>query len=83
MRKAMHPGLLSHLQQNNINVGEDLDSLSSRFEFVLRSLTGVSSEEGTKLFANRGYCLTGDSLLKMLAIFVRVRCGIPVVREMI
>jgi len=26
-----------------------------------------------------GYCLTGDGLLKMLAIHVRVRCGIPVV----
>jgi hypothetical protein len=25
------------------------------------------------------YCLTGDNLLKMLAIFIRLRVGIPVV----
>jgi hypothetical protein len=26
-----------------------------------------------------GYCLTGDNLLKMLAIFIRLRVGIPVI----
>ena len=79
MRKKMHPGLLKHLEQNRINVGAELEQLSSQHEQILSSLTGVkrSKAEADKLLS--GYCLTGDSLMKMLAIFVRVRCGIPVV----
>ena len=79
MRRSMHPALLDHLKQNNINVGEDLDSLNGRFEFVLRNLTGVNCSGGADAFRQRGYCLTGDSLLKMMAIYMRVRCGLPVV----
>ena len=80
MREKMHPGLLSHLTQNKINVGEDLHELGADFHKILSSLTGVNrtSEQGKKLLGGK-YCLTGDSLLKMLAIFVRIRCGVPVV----
>jgi len=80
MRQKMHPGLLSHLQQNRINVGEDLDKLSSRFHEVLSALTEVQkTEDEAKQILDGKYCLTGDSLLKMLAIFARLRCGVPVV----
>jgi hypothetical protein len=50
--------------------------LSDRFEQILRALTGV---RGNVQQARKEYCLTGDALLKMLAIYVRIRCGIPVV----
>ena len=38
-----------------------------------------SSKEAAGKMMGGGYCLTGDAMLKMLAIFVRVTCGIPVV----
>ena len=80
MRKSMHPGLLAHLQENNINVGENLNKLSSRFHEVLSALTEVpKTEDEAKQLLDGKYCLTGDSLLKMLAIFARLRCGVPVV----
>lgn len=80
LREKMHPGLLRHLQQNNINVGADLDQLGSQYEQILGSLTDVrrSKADAAGLLGGR-YCLTGDSLVKMLAIYVRVRCGIPVI----
>ncbi len=81
MRQAMHPSLLKHLESNKIIVGEDLSSLasnnsstgiSSRYCDILGGLTGVrrSVEEASNLID--GYCLTGDSLLKMLAIAYRL-----------
>merc|ERR1739848_53321 len=76
----MHPGLLSYLKKNNINVGEDLDILSNRFQDVLSALTGVNhSSDYINTIMNGNYCLTGDNLLKMLAIYSRLRCGVPVV----
>eukprot|EP00004_Rigifila_ramosa_P001109 TRINITY_DN1107_c0_g1_i3.p1 TRINITY_DN1107_c0_g1~~TRINITY_DN1107_c0_g1_i3.p1 ORF type:complete len:6204 (+),score=1430.96 TRINITY_DN1107_c0_g1_i3:1580-18613(+) len=79
LRSKMHPQLLQHLEQNNINVGEDLDRLNARYYEVLSVLTGVhrNRESAGQLLGGK-YCLTGDSLIKMLAIFVRIRCGIPV-----
>eukprot|EP00339_Tiarina_fusa_P012556 CAMPEP_0117006680 /NCGR_PEP_ID=MMETSP0472-20121206/6824_1 /TAXON_ID=693140 ORGANISM="Tiarina fusus, Strain LIS" /NCGR_SAMPLE_ID=MMETSP0472 /ASSEMBLY_ACC=CAM_ASM_000603 /LENGTH=1949 /DNA_ID=CAMNT_0004708219 /DNA_START=485 /DNA_END=6331 /DNA_ORIENTATION=+ len=80
MRDRMHPGLLNHLQQNRINVGEDLDSLNGEFHKILSSVTEVKrSANAGKALLDGKYCLTGDSLLKMLAIFARLRCGVPVV----
>ena len=80
LRTKMHPGLLRHLQQNNINVGADLDQLGSQYEQILGSLTDVRRSKGNAASILGGrYCLTGDSLMKMLAIYARVRCGIPVI----
>jgi hypothetical protein len=80
MKSRMHPRLLEHLKENKINVGEDLNTVNARFHEILGSLTGVylSRKEAAELLGGT-YCITGDSLLKMLAIFVRSRCGVPVV----
>jgi hypothetical protein len=60
MKNKMHPGLLRHLLQNNINVGADLESLSSNHELILGALTDIKR---TKLEAasimGGTYCLTG------------------------
>lgn len=49
----------------------------------LQILSGVTGVRHAKDMAGKllggNYCLTGDSMLKMLAIYVRVLCGIPVV----
>ena len=59
MRQKMHPGLLSHLQQNRINLGEDLDKLSSRFHEVHSALTEVQkTEDEAKQNLDGKYCLT-------------------------
>ena len=80
LRKGMEPGLYKHLVNNQINVGEDLDQLSSKFYEILAALTEVNkTEEEAKQIMDGKYCLTGDNLLKMLAIFARLRCGVPVV----
>ena len=80
LRSSMHPSLLKFLVNNKINVGESLDSLSGRFHEVLGALTEVyrSADEANKI-GGGNYCLTGDNLLKMLAIFIRLRVGIPVI----
>jgi hypothetical protein len=80
LRERMHPGLMRHLQQNHINVGSDLDQLGASLGVILGSLTDVqrTPAEAASLLGGR-YCLTGDSLMKMLAIYVRVRCGLPVI----
>ena len=84
MRRRMHPGLLQHLERNNIRVGEDLDQqgpkvMHHRFE-VMGALTGVhhTFKSASALLGGQ-FNLTGDAMLKMLALLVRVRCGIPVV----
>ncbi len=68
----MHPGLLEFLDNNKMNVGESLDTLNDRHYEVLSSLTGIkrSKEEASKIMKG-SFRLTGDGLLKMLAIFVR------------
>lgn len=82
LRRTMHPSLLKHLENNRIVVGDDLLSVRAtpqHFQDILGGLTGVvrsTSEAGSLI---DGYCMTGDSLLKMLAIVYRVRCGVPVV----
>ena len=80
MKKNMHPGLLEHLKTNKIEVGENLNRLSTRFHEVLSALTEVKkTRQEAQAIMDGKYCLTGDSLLKMLAIFARLRCGVPVV----
>ena len=80
LRSSMHPSLLKFLLKNKINVGESLDALSGRFHEVLGALTEVyRSADEAKQIGGGNYCLTGDNLLKMLAIFIRLRVGIPVI----
>jgi hypothetical protein len=80
MREEMHPNLLGYLEFNKVDVGESLDVLTEKHYQVLSALTEVyrSQDEAKKLLGG-SYCLTGDNLLKMLAIFIRLRVGIPVV----
>ena len=63
-----------------MNIGQDLDQLNSRFVEMISTITGVrrTAEDCLGLMGGT-YVVTGDTLLKMLAIFVRVRCGVPVV----
>ena len=60
MKEKMHPGLLRHLQQNNINVGADLESLNASQDQILGALTDVkrSKAEASNLLSGT-FCLTG------------------------
>ena len=80
MRKSMHPGLVEFLENNHIKVGESLNELNDRHHEILNGLTGKTwtRRQAGGLLGGK-YCLTGDALLKMLAIVVRMRCGLPVV----
>ena len=80
MEHAMHPHLLAHLRANGVKVGEGLAALNARHHEVLGTLTGVcrTAKEAHAVLGG-AYCITGDALLKMLAIHVRARCGLPVV----
>ena len=84
MRETMHPMLVALLDQNAIEIGRRLDAAedSPALYELLAALTGVHRDAGeirALKAASAGYCLTGDNLLKMLAIFVRVSCAVPVV----
>ena len=80
MRDGMHPNLLEFLKNNKVDVGESLDQLSTRHHEVLGALTEVyRTGDDAKNVGGGAYCLTGDNLLKMLAIFIRLRVGIPVI----
>ncbi|CAE7897813.1 RNF213 [Symbiodinium microadriaticum] len=67
------------VEEDCVSVGESLDALTADHTKILGCLTGVdrSREEAAQLLDGK-YCLTGDAVLKMLAIFVRLRCGLPV-----
>ena len=80
----LHPALVSHLNENHINIeggtGEGLRADTTKCWQLLNDLTNISktSEERNALLGG-SFCLTGDALLKMLAIQYRIQCGIPVV----
>uniref|UniRef100_A0A7R9YCP3 Uncharacterized protein n=1 Tax=Pinguiococcus pyrenoidosus TaxID=172671 RepID=A0A7R9YCP3_9STRA len=80
MRQGMDPRFVAELQRYGISIGEDLNSLHKRHSQVLNIITGNrrTEEECAQLLGGH-YCMTGDSVLKMLAVFIRIRCGIPVV----
>lgn len=81
LRERMNPALIKFLELNKIVVGEDLHRASTKkYLELLCALTNVSrtEEEASKLMGGR-FAITGDALLKFLAIFMRLRCGIPVV----
>ena len=76
LKKRMHPQLLQFLERSNVSVGAtDLKSHE-----VLSILTNVTRDEraAAKLLGGT-YCMTRDVLLKILAVFIRVRCGVPVI----
>jgi hypothetical protein len=78
--KNMHPVLLKHLQTNHISIGEDLKTQSDKHWEILSVLTGVRrTREEAMALMDENFCLTGDSLLKILAIVSRCRCKVPVV----
>lgn len=81
LRHRMHPNLLSFLQINNFDVGQNINSLSSSIQYeILSNLTNVvHTKEDALQLMNGEYCLTGDSLMKLLAVYVRIICGIPVI----
>ena len=80
MKKEMHPTLMEFLKENQVNIGESLDQLSARHHEILGALTEVyRNADEAKNLGGGNYCLTGDNLLKMLAIFIRLRVGIPVI----
>ena len=80
----LHPLLVNHLHENRISIeggtGEEGQSDSSRCWQLLSALTNIyKTDAERKEILGGSYCLTGDALLKILAIQYRVRCGIPVV----
>ena len=61
-----------------VTVGQNLQNRTDTPELyrILCSLTGISRKEATQV---EGYVLTGDNLLKILAIHCRLASDIPVV----
>eukprot|EP01063_Lacrimia_lanifica_P019635 TRINITY_DN2709_c0_g1_i1.p1 TRINITY_DN2709_c0_g1~~TRINITY_DN2709_c0_g1_i1.p1 ORF type:complete len:3358 (+),score=963.91 TRINITY_DN2709_c0_g1_i1:646-10074(+) len=76
LRKRMHPELLEFLEKSGVDVG----AMRVSHQNVLASLTNVqrSPQEAARLLGGT-YCMTRDVVLKMLAVFIRVRCGVPVI----
>jgi len=63
-----------------LNRGESLASLNEKHYGILSALTNIyRSQEDAQGLLGGSYCLTGDTLLKMLAIYLRIKCGIPAV----
>ena len=80
MRRNMNQEFRATTENYGLVIGEDLDSLVKRHSQVLNIVTGntLSEAECAALLGGH-YCITGDSVLKMIAIFVRIKCGIPVI----
>ena len=80
MKERLDIGLIERFEENGITIGESLDSLNEGFHEIISSLTEIerTKEEAEKLL-DGSYCLTKDSVLKMLTIYARIRCGVPVV----
>jgi hypothetical protein len=81
LRSGMNPILLKHLQLSHVEVGDDLSDLQGDgFWDILAGLTGVKrTKEEALAIMGASFCLTGDSLLKILAIVYRAKCKVPVV----
>lgn len=82
LRRHVHPGLWEHLEKKGLRVAEDIHRMGAPHNEILCEITGVRHDgaSASKLLAG-GFCLTGDGLLKLLAVFVRAQCGIPVVLQ--
>eukprot|EP01062_Namystynia_karyoxenos_P054291 TRINITY_DN4457_c1_g1_i1.p1 TRINITY_DN4457_c1_g1~~TRINITY_DN4457_c1_g1_i1.p1 ORF type:complete len:3111 (+),score=983.00 TRINITY_DN4457_c1_g1_i1:397-9729(+) len=78
LHKRMHPLLLRRLEANGVDVGGGLHRIEQHHD-VLAALTNVTRDPAAAARLLGGtFCLTGDVVLKMLAVVVRVRCGVPV-----
>jgi len=81
LKERMNPCLIKFLETNRITVGENLHSATTeRYHKLLCALTNVKRKpsESSTLLGGR-FAITGDALLKLLAVVTRIRCGIPVV----
>ena len=68
------------LERHGVVVPESFTDLSQHVNEVLGSMTGhLRSKEEAKQVLSGKYHLTIDNLLKMVAVYARLRCGIPVV----
>uniref|UniRef100_A0A3B3SIL3 RING-type E3 ubiquitin transferase n=1 Tax=Paramormyrops kingsleyae TaxID=1676925 RepID=A0A3B3SIL3_9TELE len=81
MGDVMTPHLLEGLQRQGISFSENFDNLA-RKDKIQRISFVVGAEKGwtTQQFdPDPTYELTADNVMKMLAIHMRFRCGIPVI----
>lgn len=78
-RDSLPLELKSLLHSRHIFV-DNLDQVTDKHYQTLRELTNMAwtVEEARQLMDGR-YVLTGDNLMKMMAIYIRARCAIPVV----
>ena len=70
--------LLEGLKRQNVNVNQNFDSLS-RHEKLTTLCRVMGLDEAFEFDPDPSYELTTDNVLKMLAIHMRFRCGIPVI----
>lgn len=82
LKRRLHPRLVEVLERSGFKVGTEIHKGSSHHHRIMCQLTGVTRDEAeaAKLVPG-GFCLTGDGLLKLIAIYVRARCGVPVVLQ--
>ena len=82
LKAAIDSKLYNELYVNRLldSVGEDKGQLAGDFLKILSKVTGIDKGEATKqeLLSGR-FCMTYDTILKTVAIYIRIRCGIPVV----
>ncbi|KAM3838360.1 E3 ubiquitin-protein ligase rnf213-beta-like, partial [Diretmus argenteus] len=78
---VMTQKLFEGLARQRISLTEDFDQLL-RSDIIKRISCVVGAKEGmmnTEFDPDQTYELTADNVMKMLAIYMRFRCGIPVV----
>ena len=68
LKASMHPIILSKLAEHDAKLE------ISNFEDVIKSLVG---KKRPNIMSD--FCLTRDGMLKMLAIYIRIKCKIPVI----
>ena len=79
MKEVMDPDLFATLENQKLlsTVGEG-DTLDKDFIKILKKVTGVTKtdQEIARLEGGK-FCITYDTILKLIAIFTRIRCNIP------
>ena len=67
------------LLEHHVILPKSVEELTNHMYDILSCVTGVrrSAEDAQQLMQG-AYCLTPDNLLKILALYARVRCGLPV-----
>ena len=80
LTESLHPILIDYFKSKSIKIGNNFSNLEEEHLEILKGLTGISrSTEEAKLLVGKNYCFTDDSIMKMLSIYIRVQCGVPVV----